>query len=307
LLSVSVIVPNYNHSKYLKQRIESVLGQTFRNFELIILDDCSTDESKKIIESFRQNEFVSNIVYNEKNSGSTFKQWQKGILLAKGDFIWIAESDDVADLTFLETATSLLQGTGASLFFCQSHMVTQDGENAGDYFWWTRDVNDINWGNQFVISGKDFIKKALRYKNVIPNASAVVFKKQQLENSIKRFSQMGDWLFWLQYLEKNNVCYTPKKLNYFRTHLNTTRQRGNIENEVRYWLETLYISYFLRKHRYITQREHFQKIRLILINTRHNLFLSLRVAAKLKIPLLYRVLLVGYKIKVKSVSLWKRL
>lgn len=79
---VSVIVPNYNHSAFLKERIDTILQQTYQDFELIILDDCSTDNSVSIIESYRNNEHVTHIVLNEQNSGSTFLQWDKGVSLA---------------------------------------------------------------------------------------------------------------------------------------------------------------------------------------------------------------------------------
>ena len=72
---VSVIIPNYNHAPFLKERIDSVLNQSFDNFEVIILDDKSTDHSKEVIESYRNHEKVVHIEYNSQNSGSTFKQW----------------------------------------------------------------------------------------------------------------------------------------------------------------------------------------------------------------------------------------
>src|SRR5690606_9831849 len=99
---VSVIIPNYNHARYLNQRIDSVLRQTFTDFEVIILDDCSKDDSREVIEKYRGNKKITHIVYNAQNSGSTFGQWKKGIALAKGRFIWIAESDDWCEETFLE-------------------------------------------------------------------------------------------------------------------------------------------------------------------------------------------------------------
>ena len=83
---VSVIVPNYNYAAYLEERIESVLNQSYQDFELIILDDCSTDNSRILIEQYRSDPHVSHIVYNEVNTGSPFKQWAKGIELAKGEY-----------------------------------------------------------------------------------------------------------------------------------------------------------------------------------------------------------------------------
>ena len=99
---VSVIIPNYNHAQFLKERIDSVLRQWFKDFEIIILDDCSSDNSKAVIEEFKGEDKIVHVEFNEKNSGSPFKQWVKGIELAKGDLIWIAESDDLADSQFLE-------------------------------------------------------------------------------------------------------------------------------------------------------------------------------------------------------------
>lgn len=98
---VSIIVPNYNHAKFLNQRLDSIFNQTFKDFEVIFLDDKSPDNSVGILNSY-QDDRITHRVYNTTNSGSPFKQWKKGLELAKGDLIWIAESDDFADITFLE-------------------------------------------------------------------------------------------------------------------------------------------------------------------------------------------------------------
>ena len=67
---VSVIVPNYNYSRYLNSRIDSILAQTFSDYELILLDDASTDDSAQVLEQYRDNEHVTHLIVNEKNSGS---------------------------------------------------------------------------------------------------------------------------------------------------------------------------------------------------------------------------------------------
>ena len=70
--SVSVVVPNYNHAQYVRQRIDSILKQTLQDFELILLDDCSTDCSRAVISEYAKDPRVT-IEFNEVNSGSTFK------------------------------------------------------------------------------------------------------------------------------------------------------------------------------------------------------------------------------------------
>ena len=124
---VSVIIPNYNHAKYLDERIHSVLNQTYQDFEVIILDDCSTDNSLEIINKYKDNPHISQIIVNEQNSGSPFKQWKKGILLAKGEVIWIAESDDTCETTFLEKLLKTRQETNSVLVFCHSILINEYG------------------------------------------------------------------------------------------------------------------------------------------------------------------------------------
>src|SRR5271155_4024439 len=99
--TVSIIVPNYNHARFLRQRIDSILTQTFQDFELILLDDCSTDQSRSILREYTTDPRVR-LEFNDANSGSTFKQWNKGVSLTRGKYIWIAESDDYADPRLLE-------------------------------------------------------------------------------------------------------------------------------------------------------------------------------------------------------------
>ena len=123
-MQVSVIIPNFNHAAYLQKRIDSVLSQTYQNFEVIILDDCSTDNSTEIINQYKNHPKVAHIVFNKENSGSTFKQWEKGVALAKAEYIWIAESDDYADKNFLESAMQRLNSNKSTgLYFSDYYSI----------------------------------------------------------------------------------------------------------------------------------------------------------------------------------------
>jgi glycosyltransferase involved in cell wall biosynthesis len=223
---VTVIIPNYNHERYLQLRIDSVLNQTYRDFEVIILDDCSTDNSKDIIEKYRSNEKISAIVYNEKNSGSTFHQWKKGLELAKGEYIWIAESDDFADATLLEVLVKPFSiYPDLVISYCRSYSVDDDSKVKGLTLW-ADHLDNVRWTKDYVVTGDIEVKNYLKYRNTIPNASSVVFKKpKEIDRVLKtnlRFT--GDWFFWKNLLKKNGriyYCHVP--LNYFRSHASTTR------------------------------------------------------------------------------------
>ena len=213
---VSVIVPNYCHARFLDQRIQSILNQTFKSFELIILDDCSPDDgaSSTIIEKYRDNPHVSHILYNEVNSGSPFKQWDKGINLAKGELIWIAESDDYCESTFLETLVSeFKRDENLTLAYTLVKRVDAEGKLIRDLcispFGVTR------------LSGKDYINKYMTLGNHCRNASACLFKKAAYEQTDKQYMTYkagGDMLFWVEIAEHGNVVIINKVLSYFRFH-----------------------------------------------------------------------------------------
>ena len=78
---VSIIVPNYNHALYLRERLDTIYNQTYPNFEVILLDDCSTDDSRDILEEYAERYSKNTrILFNDVNSGSVFQQWNKGLI-----------------------------------------------------------------------------------------------------------------------------------------------------------------------------------------------------------------------------------
>ena len=215
---VSVIVPNYNHAPFLRLRLDSIFNQTFQDFEVIILDDCSTDNSKEIIEEYRNRPQVSHVVYNETNSGSPFKQWAKGFDLAQGEYIWIAESDDWAELAFLEVFISVLRtNPSIAIAFCESFWEHPDKTLRRKFLKMPTLVNGIN-----------FIKTRQVISNTIINASSVVFRKKNLQaipKDYQMFIGSGDYIFWSYLCETGDVCYVKKYLNHFRRNSFTTTSR----------------------------------------------------------------------------------
>lgn len=222
---VSVILPNYNHAKYLPQRIESILNQTYQNFELIILDDCSSDNSREVIERYKDNPRISKIIFNEKNSGSPFKQWHLGFTYAKGEIIWIAESDDYCEPVFLEKCVSeYLKDSDISVVYTTSKTVDSKGEDLG----WEYDMSCP----LYTYSGEQFIKDKMCYGSAIWNASSAIFNKRVAERINPRyqdFKACGDKLFWIEMAEKGKVVHINEFLNYFRQHDNKVSPRSLID------------------------------------------------------------------------------
>ncbi len=213
---VSVILPNYNHAKYLPQRIKSILNQTYQNFELIILDDKSSDNSREVISRYKSNPHISHIIFNDTNSGSTFKQWNLGFSKAKGDIIWIAESDDYCEPTFLERCVKeYIKEPETAIVFSTSRLVDSEGK----YIKFKYDLSTPL--NKY--SGKRFIKEKMCCGNAIWNASSAIFNKKmalQIDKQYMDYVAAGDKLFWIELAEKGKVVHINEFMNYFRQHNN---------------------------------------------------------------------------------------
>lgn len=218
----SIIIPNYNHGLYLNKRIETVSNQSSSDFDCLILDDESSDSSISIISELIQNDLRFDTYYNFINSGSTFSQWNKGVALAKNNLIWIAESDDYADNKFVEKVSEpLIQDDTIALSFCQSSCIDKQGNSIGIWNNYISDTTRKIFSNDFIMDGKEFIDRFLIHENVIPNASAVIFRKDiydEIGGADPSLKTNGDWLVWLKILCKGKVAFIAQPLNYFRIH-----------------------------------------------------------------------------------------
>lgn len=219
---VSVIVPNFNHQLFLKERLNSIVQQSYKNFECIILDDASDDNSIEIIDHFvNKNKNFRSFKFH-KNSGNTFVQWNKGVNMAKGEFIWLAESDDLADSDLLaKLLKPLIYDPDIAITYCQSHKMNHQGNVTGSWLDYTADLDAFQFEEDFVMEGIQFIDKFLIKRNVIPNASAVLFRKSifdKVGGADEMLKTNSDWLTWLKMLCYGKVAYIHDHLNYFRFH-----------------------------------------------------------------------------------------
>lgn len=268
---ISVIIPGYRHAPYLKERIESVLNQDYDDFEVILLDDKSPDNSAEIMLSYKKHPRVSHVVINETNTGNTFIQWERGINLAKGEYIWIAESDDVADITFLSKlmtrvneANSESDKAPVAAAFSYSTLIDANSNPL---------KADPNRPWLYVAPGiyesEPFIKRRLALANTIYNASMVIWRKELYANVSPRFKNCrhcGDWLFWFEICRQGRIIEVPERLNMFRQHQQKVtreasengdgfRELAPIEREI---LDTLNATTYQRRvvRGRLTQRMH---------------------------------------------------
>lgn len=225
---VSVIIPNYNHARFLVQRIQSVLNQTYQDFEVIYLDDASTDDSNEVFANFAGEQRIR-AVYNQSNSGSPFKQWNLGIRLAQGDYVWIAESDDYADKRLLaELVDRLDNNPTVGVAYCQSWIVDEYGNTKCNFKEWLDSSDRERWEKDFINIGKQECTQLI-FTNTIPNASAILIRRsiyQKVGYVDETMSLCGDWLLWSKMLLISDIAFVSEPLNYFRVHSGTVRHKA---------------------------------------------------------------------------------
>ena len=229
---VSVIVPNYNHADYLDERISTIVNQTYQNIEVLLMDDCSPDESRSVLEKWAAKDDRLEVLFNEKNSGSPFAQWARGSAWAKGKYLWIAESDDACALDMLALHVDALErNEKAVMAYSHSHLVDEEGgflrDFKEDYGFIFGDAS--RWKSDFTVDGKVEVARSIIFSNTVPNASGVLFRKSvfdQVGAPETSWRLNGDWLFYARLLQHGELRFFATARNYFRFHERTQRSRA---------------------------------------------------------------------------------
>lgn len=224
---VSVIVPNFNHARFLKQRIDSILEQTYQDFDILLLDDASSDGSAALLQQYRSHPKVAGVVVNPHNTGSPYKQWNRGIRQTSGEFVWIAESDDYADPHFLERMLALMDThPKVGIAFCRSYKVDAESTVFGTTADWTAPLHPTRWDHDYVNNGRDECARWLLRRCIIPNVSSALLRRSALERAGLACDEMrfcGDYFTYVRLLTNDDIGYLAAPLNYFRFSSSSVR------------------------------------------------------------------------------------
>ncbi|MEZ0468305.1 glycosyltransferase [Phaeobacter sp. SYSU ZJ3003] len=237
---VSVVLPNYNYEDYLPQRLDSITAQTFQDFELILLDDASSDGSPQLLEAFAETRAGTKTALSTENSGSPFAQWLRGMDMAEGEIVWLAEADDWCEDNLLTTLLPVFDDRNVRLASCMSVPVQSDGTVIGDYPSLYLDrINPGRWNRDFVATDHEEANEGLGIANTIPNASAVLMRKfdpdPEFVETVTGMRLCGDWFFYIRAMKGGLVGFSAAPLNYHRRHGGTVTHK--LEGSLRYFNE----------------------------------------------------------------------
>lgn len=202
-VKVSVIMPSYNKALYIGRSIDSVLNQTYTDWELVIVDDASTDNSMEVIAGYEDSRIK--VLCNEKNMGIAAAR-NKAVSLAEGEYIAVLDADDISpDYRFAYEVDFLEKRKDISVVYggCQEI-----------------DAND-NYGKLYISAfhNPNFVKANLLVRDVIPNGSAM-YRKQFVKKYNIRYREnlmgMDDYLFWIECAACGRIAGVPKTMLYWR-------------------------------------------------------------------------------------------
>lgn len=222
---VTAVVASYNHAGYLVQRMESLIHQTWEDLEILVIDDCSTDNSRDVLRPYSNDPRVK-LIENTKNSGWV-KVSNQGLEMATGEFIIFENCDDFCEITQIEKMVSALQeNPSAGASFCKSLMVDEFGVPYGDDFEVREESFKEHTKKSGFFTGLE-MSKFLLHSCVLPNLSAVMFRKDVIANAggfSSEFLVCSDWDLFLKIAQTKDFVYLTEALNSFRQHRATIRK-----------------------------------------------------------------------------------
>jgi len=212
---VSVIVPCYNHEKYVKKALNSVLEQTYENIELIVIDDGSKDASVVVLKELQK---LHGFQLECQANMGVCKTLNKAVRMSNGKYVAILASDDYWDITKIEKQVALLEQSSNSEF-CFTQALEFDSESG----------NKLRIFPQNPLSGN--ILKNVFFRQHVP-AGSIMFTRE-LFNSLGGFDEAlkeEDWDFVIRSASKTDFVSIKEALFYYRSHAtNIMKTRGRKE------------------------------------------------------------------------------
>lgn len=226
---VSVILPTYNYARYLHVRLAGIMAQTAPLREVILLDDASSDRSVALAAAMAvQAGWPLRLVVNGRNGGSVVRQWHAGLSRARGEMVWIAEADDLATPALVERLAACLDADPEALFaFCDPAVIDAAGNQvATDNRTYYGRMGDDGLSRSGVFKAADFAVRFLCPRNLVLNASAVLWRRSALERAFAAlgeeafgFTCAGDWRLYVAACGLGGtVHYVAEPLGSHRRH-----------------------------------------------------------------------------------------
>ncbi|MGH9380125.1 MAG: glycosyltransferase [Thermoanaerobaculia bacterium] len=221
--TVSAVVPNYNHARFLEQRLDSILAQTYPHVDVLVLDDCSTDDSCDIIERY-QDRHPGRIrtLFNDSRSGNVFRQWRKGVDETDGELVWICESDDDCEPDFLAKLVPHFRDRAVSVAFGRIQFIEQNGRPREGLDEYRESAEAGIWNGPLTRPAREWFANGFGVNNLIANVGGCLWRRPALSDAVWReaesYAVLGDWFLHAKVAGGGKIAWEPEAVAYFRQH-----------------------------------------------------------------------------------------
>ena len=226
LPALSVTIPNYNHAKFLPQCLDSILQQSVQPFEILVLDDCSTDNSVEVIQTYARKHPHIRLHRNPKNLGAVANM-KLGFELARGDYLCGPSADDALVPGFIEKSLNLLAQYPQAALSC----TVAEWHDVGSGLKWHMGVGMAP--HPCYLSPDDLVRAGRRGKFIICTSS-VILKKRAVEEVGGFAPELGwhvDWFVTSALAFRYGICYVPESLSNFYLHDTSFYHKGRRSKE----------------------------------------------------------------------------
>ena len=219
---VSAVLISYQHAPFLPERLRSIVEQTHRPAEIVVMDDASTDGSAELLREFAAISPVPvRLHVSERNAGSVYRQWRRGVEVAAHDLVWICESDDSCEDDLLARLVRMIALPVVGLAFGRTEFVRASGRPFGGASGFVEGAEPgLRW-TPTVRSTDEWFAHALGARNVIGNVGACLMRRPMLPDEVwkaaESFRLHGDW-FLYAHMAGEAIAYHPDALAWFRRH-----------------------------------------------------------------------------------------
>jgi len=186
---VSIIVPLYNNQLFVEMTLKSVIEQTYKNWELIVIDDCSTDKSFDLVMEYSKKDDRVKVLKNNKNQGVVATR-NRGITLANGEYIAFLDSDDLWKKEKLEKQINFMEKNNFALSYTGYDKITENGDFRG------------------IVEVSEKVTYASSLKGNIMGCLTVIYSQKILgKKYFKEIEMSEDHVLWLEIIKEIEVCY----------------------------------------------------------------------------------------------------
>lgn len=221
---VSVVVPSYNYARFIVKRMDSLLNQTYQDIEILVIDDCSRDDSVEVLRRYESHPKVR-LVVRGQNGGWVVVNNQ-GVEMSSGEFIIFAQCDDDCDPRMIERLVGAMKiNPTAGIAFCRSLLVDEQDRLLGDDFAGRERSFRARCATDTLVTGLE-MSRFLLHSCVIPNLSAALIRREcfsTIGNFTSSYRVSGDWDWFFRVASRYDVAYVAEPLNRFRQHKTTIR------------------------------------------------------------------------------------